>query len=124
MPKLSRGDECVAQVRDVNMSRLTQSMVYTLLPLAVSYRFCEKVATITKNVESSTGASAGPTTPTATMKPSHSVAVAAAQSVLPSAYLNMPKKSAMGRKSKRIFIGQLSRIQTVGLKSSDAEFMQ
>ena len=62
------------------------------------------VATMTTTVANNTGASAGPTMPPATMKPSQSVAVPAAQSRLPSAYLNMPKNKAIGKKSNNIFM--------------------
>ena len=79
-------------------------MVSTLRPRALIQTICASVATITTTVASSTGASAGPTEPPDTIKPSHSVAVLAAQSLWPSAYLNMPKNSAIGKKSKRIFI--------------------
>ena len=80
-------------------------MVSTLRPRALSHKICASVATITTTVASSTGASAGPTTPPETMKPSQSVARLAAQSLWPSAYLNMPKNSAIGKKVEQNFHG-------------------
>ena len=94
----------VAPPSNVTRPKLTQSILSTLRPLPLSQTICAIVARITTTVASSTGASAGPTTPPATMKPSHSVPKAAAHSRSPSAYLNMPKKRAIGKKSNKIFM--------------------
>src|SRR5258706_5276798 len=59
---------------------------------------------ITTTVASSAGASSVPTKPPDTMKPKLSVAKRAAQSTWFSAYLAVPKKRMIGRKSSRNFI--------------------
>ena len=59
---------------------------------------------MTTMVASSTGASSGPTTPPATMPPMCWVAKAAAQALLASAYLKVPKNRMIGRKSSSSFM--------------------
>ena len=134
--KASLWNQTVAPPSTTTSARLTHSIVSIFLPRASSKAICASVATMTTTVASSTGASLAPTTPPETMKPKCSVANAAAQSLWASAYLKVPKKNRIGRKSSSSFMDSWGsaprpdpwgggwRCQIGGLKSIEAELMQ